>query len=372
MASQSDYRVTARLNGIEVTVVRLQLEEGLSRLYQATLDVYEERPIHDPISFDRLLDSEAVISLWQGDTLQRHIHGNIHRLNAGKIGKRRRHYQVGITADFQRLTLTSDCRIFQRQDVREIIASLLRENGLVHHQFDLIHPREMREYCVQYNESDFDFIHRLAAEEGIFYWFEHHKSHHVLHFGDAIERAEELEAPLRYAERNADKTEACIWQFNYQEQLVTAGTTQRDYTFHNPRYMLEHQHTGLHLEHQRKAYRSYRYNGRYKRDEQGKPFTRHLQEKAQNSQRLATLSNDYLTLKEGRSFRLEDHPDEQHNRLWISIENRLEMRQPQAAEEDAIGEVMSGGAPAQAPVSLTEITTVCIPYSQPWRPPAGG
>ena len=42
-----------------------------------------------------------------------------------------------------------------------------------------------RDYCVQYRESDLDFISRLLEEEGIFYFFEHTKDKHTMVFADA-------------------------------------------------------------------------------------------------------------------------------------------------------------------------------------------
>ena len=370
MATQSDYRVTARLNGIEVAVVRLRLHEALSQPFELHLDVYEERPLLKTIGFDKLMDAEAQITLWDGLVPKRQLHGLIAQLEAGKLGKRRRHYHVTVVPDLHRLQLTGDCRIFQQQDVRAILATLLDDNGVIDYRFDLIEPRRKREYCVQYNETDFDFFQRLAAEEGIFYWFEHEQNRHVLCLCDAIERTDALNPPLRFAERSADKTEPCVWALNYREQLVTARSVQRDYTFHNPGYNLEHGHSGLNLRNQRRNYEHYRYHGRYKRDEQGKPFTRYFQEQAQRAQRVAELTHDYLQGRAGQYFELSHHPDPTYNQRWVSIENQLEIDQPQAAEEDAMPVLsISAAAPQVTGASRTELTTTCIPWGQAWRPP---
>ena len=138
MAAQSDYRVTARLNGIEVAVVQLRLYEALSQPFELRLDVYEERPLLKAISFDKLLDAEAQITLWDGDTPKRRIHGLIAQLEAGKLGVRRRHYRVLIVPNLHRLRLTGDCRIFQQQDVRAILSTVLEDNGIADYRFDLM------------------------------------------------------------------------------------------------------------------------------------------------------------------------------------------------------------------------------------------
>jgi len=41
-----------------------------------------------------------------------------------------------------------------------------------------------RSLCIQYQESDLDFVHRLLREEGLFYWFEHGSDSHTLVIAD--------------------------------------------------------------------------------------------------------------------------------------------------------------------------------------------
>ena len=41
-----------------------------------------------------------------------------------------------------------------------------------------------REYCVQYRETDFNFVSRLMEEYGIFYFFQHEQGKHTLVLGD--------------------------------------------------------------------------------------------------------------------------------------------------------------------------------------------
>ena len=73
------------------------------------------------------------------------------------------------------LTRNHDCRIFQGQTVPKIIEAILKENGVT----DIIsqvnqppkspNPYEPREYCVQYSETDFDFISRLMEGRNLLF-----------------------------------------------------------------------------------------------------------------------------------------------------------------------------------------------------------
>ena len=301
------------------------LHERLSEPFTAQLAFYDTGFNTQPVTFADLLGKYALVTLWDGDQPVRHINAIVHQLEAGAAGTRRRYFTATLVPRLYNLKLTHDCRIFQQQTVQQIVTQLLNEHGILFHHFALQKRRVERAYCVQYNESVFDFIHRLLAEEGIFYYIEHTPDYHKLCFRDNVEQFDKL-TPRHYQTRSANKTEPCIWSVGYAEQQVTSQTTQRDRTFHNPNYTLEHTHHGLYLDHQGE-FPSYRYNGRYKRDNQGAPFTQYYQQQLQNTQRLATFEHDYLPVKEGQRFELQDHPDDARNQQWVVVANHLHMAQ---------------------------------------------
>ncbi|MEM0924971.1 MAG: type VI secretion system tip protein TssI/VgrG, partial [Planctomycetota bacterium] len=77
--------------------------------------------------------------------------------------------------------------IFQQKTVPEIIESVF--SGLGIHDFEFKGLRSgyvKRDFCVQYRESDFEFVSRLMEEEGIFYYFRHAPDRHSLVMCDDI------------------------------------------------------------------------------------------------------------------------------------------------------------------------------------------
>ena len=85
------------------------------------------------------------------------------------------------------LKLSSDCRIFQDETPKEIINTVLNEHGVDEVAFKLTKCGQLkREYCVQYNETNFDFISRIMEEEGMYYFFDHGPDGHVLVIADDL------------------------------------------------------------------------------------------------------------------------------------------------------------------------------------------
>ncbi|WP_318256340.1 contractile injection system protein, VgrG/Pvc8 family, partial [Rodentibacter caecimuris] len=97
-------------------------------------------------------------------------------------------------------------------------------------------------YCVQYRETDLAFMERLAAEEGWYYYFEHHQDSHRLHFAHQSPTTP-ISATLPYhACSGGDRPFAGLWQWRYKCRVTPNRQTLRDYTFLHPHYNLEHQH----------------------------------------------------------------------------------------------------------------------------------
>ena len=83
-------------------------------------------------------------------------------------------YQVGQQGRYHRylivvrpwtwlLTRTSDCKIFQDKTVRQIIEAVLADHPYADFEFQLAGQYTPWGYCVQYRESDFNFLARLIS-----------------------------------------------------------------------------------------------------------------------------------------------------------------------------------------------------------------
>lgn len=143
----------------------------------------------DNFSFDDLAGSEAVVKLETGDPdagEYRYFHGVISQVaHAGFNLQGLSRYELTLVPWIWFLTQTTDCRIFQNLSVPEILEQLFSEaNG--NYRLELNGTYPARDFCVQYGETDFDFVHRLMEYEGIYYFWVHEEGGHRMVVCDAM------------------------------------------------------------------------------------------------------------------------------------------------------------------------------------------
>lgn len=124
----------------------------------------------------------------------RYIHGmvkqisekNITTYNASNTVVRK--YHLIVVPSLALLTLSSHCRVFQKkgQTVSGIVRAILK-NYAININTQFITSDVNHSYCMQYNESDFDFIQRILADAGFFYYFKHTKDRHELILADSTQ-----------------------------------------------------------------------------------------------------------------------------------------------------------------------------------------
>ncbi|OJW52696.1 MAG: hypothetical protein BGO67_09550 [Alphaproteobacteria bacterium 41-28] len=161
--------------------------ERLSDLFEYTLIMTTQ---NRDVVFDSLMNQSTTVSLSVG-SLIRTYNGIIGRfeqedtpfkpLNITSV------YKATLYPKLWLLTFSGQCRIFQNKSALDIIESVLVENQIPYSNQVITSGRQLREYCVQYNETDFNFISRLMEEEGIYYFFQQTPVNHTLVLADSVE-----------------------------------------------------------------------------------------------------------------------------------------------------------------------------------------
>src|SRR5215831_3369588 len=221
------------LGGRQPRVKQLSGSEGVSSLFNLRLELESE---DRAIDFAALVGKTVNLKLDLGEGAERYFSGVVARFAQGASGATHTTYVAEIVPWLWFLTRRADCRIFQNQTVQDIVNTIFRELGFSDYEWKLSGPYAPWLFCVQYRESDFAFVSRLLEQEGIFYYFRHEASRHVLVMGDASARAPSVPggADLRYLPSGDGLGGADITQWDVTQELQPGAVALNDYNFMDP------------------------------------------------------------------------------------------------------------------------------------------
>ncbi|UDQ75105.1 type VI secretion system tip protein VgrG [Pectobacterium brasiliense] len=338
MANSTGLQFTVKVGALEAgtfAVVDFRLDEGLNRPFSLSLSLASSLP---DVDFGAVLDQPCELMIWYEGELKRRVSGIISGFTQGDTGFRRTRYQIEVRPALWRLGLRTNARIFQAQKPEAIIGALLEEAGITDYAFALRNEHAVREYCVQYRESDLAFITRLAAEEGMYFFHEYEEGKHRVVFADdagALTKGPELFFNL--ATQGLSEGEY-VRRFHYAERVSTAEVELKDYSFKTPAYGLSHKKMSGELAHQRESYQHYDYPGRYKQDPSGKAFSGYRLDALRSGAVTSEGESNCAGLMPGNTFTLTEHPNATLNAVWQTVSVTHVGQQPQALEEESGGE----------------------------------
>jgi type VI secretion system secreted protein VgrG len=220
---------------------RLQAREELGRLPEYRVELLR-LSISAPIDADKLLGKQADVLIEMPDSKQRYINGWVTRFERGGSVGRFDVYRVELRPWLWYLTLGADCRIFQDLNALEIIEKVFADYTGAQVEKKLSGSFRKRAYCVQYRESDFDFVSRLMEEEGIYYFFKQEKGRHTLVLCNSASGHSALGDPeLAWSAAIKDDSvrESVVTQWQRSQTLTSLKYTHLDHAFDVPKITMD-------------------------------------------------------------------------------------------------------------------------------------
>ncbi|MBO3275758.1 type VI secretion system Vgr family protein [Pseudomonas schmalbachii] len=320
-ANQAQFQLLIDGTASTLQVLGFQGEEALDSCYRFEIELVSERPV-DPAG---LLSKPAFLAF---DDRQHGVHGLIREAVQGAWDGRFCRLRAILEPHFANLALRRNQRIFQHKDARQIIATILGEHGISSFAFRLLNPPPVRDYCVQYDESDLHFVSRLCEEEGLHYHFEHNPGDHTLVFGDGPPAWATIGSVEYLQDSGLVADHPVIKQFDSGVALRTSRVTRRDYDFEHPSLLLE----GSARDDGRPDLEDYDYPGLFRSGARGKQLSR-IALQRQRSDSLQASGGGDRPLASGHLITLTDHPLPACNALWLVTRVSHWGRQPQVLQE---------------------------------------
>jgi type VI secretion system secreted protein VgrG len=330
--------------------------QAVSALESIEVQLLSDKP---ELKAEDLLGRPAGVVVHLREGGKRHFNGIVTRFGMGRSQGRWYGYQATLRPWLWFLTQTTDCRIFQDKTVPQIVEEVFGDHGAIaNFQFKLFKSYRTRVYCVQYRESDFNFVARLLEEEGIYWYMLHEGETHQLVLVDdlgSLAPAEGTEKLPYYANTGQvppDRDYVSSWSAT--SEVRTGKVVLTSYDFERPATGLAVDQTVARA-HKLDDLEQFDFTGEYTQATEGQHLADCRIEELQCGFARLAGSTNAQGLAVGHLFTLERHPRADQNAEYLCLQSSVSVRV--AAHE-------AGTSAAQD----YQCSFAAVPSSHPFRP----
>lgn len=312
--------VSSPVANTELHLDQLTAREELGRPFEIELELFSTAR---EIKLEQMLGQDITVEVQFGETLTRRFHGYVSQFSQTPKSERGyAWYRAVLRPWLWFLTRTADCVIFQEKSVPTIFREVFDDHGFTDRRESLTATYNPRTYCVQYCESDFNFVSRLLEEEGIYYFFEHAAGKHTLVLCDSSSAHSDIEGGATVPYRPADDQRGLerdhISHVRVQQHLQPTSYALKDFDFEKPRTDLEARgRNALERSHARADYEIFDWPGRYLTTADGEAYARRRIEAHQAEYETISAVGNAPGLAAGYTFTLSEYPRSDQNRQYL-------------------------------------------------------
>ena len=294
--------------------------ESISRLFAYDLEVLSE---DSSISFNDIIGQRVTIDILLTDGSKRYINGFVNRFSQSGIGQRFAYYQLQVVPWLWFLSRTANCRIFQNKTIPDIIKQVFQDRGMNDFRDALQGNFDQLEYCVQYRETEFNFVSRLMEHAGIFYFFEHEINKHTLVMANSPSVLKpcpvQSKARMDFSGEHL-LSEDVVSAFHLQQEFRSGKYALTDYNFETPGTNLLAQDQTVFNVGGNTNYEIFDYPGDYKNKSAGATVTKIRMEEEETPHLIGAGIGDCRTFATGFFFDLSGNTRSDLNRTYLLTE----------------------------------------------------
>ncbi|MFT3717330.1 type VI secretion system Vgr family protein [Pseudorhodoferax sp.] len=322
----AQFTLTSPLPPEDLLFESMSCAEGLSVLGEMQLALVSARSDLKP---EDLLGKTMGVTVQLREDAKRYFHGYVTRFSIGARSGRYYGYQASVRPWLWFLTRTTDCRIFQDLSVPDIVKKVFEDHAGASFEFKLFRSYRKWVYCVQYRESDYNFVARLLEHEGIYWYLEHGDGQHKLVLVDSksVHDAAPGCAALPYYEDagQAPPDTECVSGWQFGSSVETDHTLLRSYDFERPSALLE-------VKAQKSppykigALEQYDWQGDYVQAADGTQWAEDRLDEQQTRHETAQGSTNAHGIATGHLLALERHPCDNQNAEYLVTRTTVHAR----------------------------------------------
>jgi type VI secretion system secreted protein VgrG len=303
-----------------LVLVRFDANEGLSELFEYRIEALSEQA---DINFDRAMGQACTVTI-DSYRSKRDFSGIL--VEAQWLGVKNDYYSYRLVLRpwLWLLSKTTDCRIWQDKKAPEIIKEVFQDRGFTDVESKLTdegsYPK--LEYCVQYRETDLNFVSRLMEQHGIYYFFRHGGGKHTLVLADSKSSHSPVpgHATTPYIPLAGDdrREEEHIYDWVSERRFRTGKVELNDYNYLKPNAkMLSDSNASE--KYTRAQMEFYDYPGKYKEKSEGDKYAKWQLEAEQALDHRRHANGDAKSLFPGGLTKLQRHPQDSQNIEYLVV-----------------------------------------------------
>ena len=342
------------LPAADLMLSSMAMQEGLSMLGEMQLELMSPKADLKP---EALLGQPVTVTVQRTDDQKRHFNGHVTRFGIGSRRGRFYGYQATVRPWLWILTRTSDCRIFLDKTVREIVELVFADHPSANFKFHLFRTTYHKwPYCVQYRETDYNFVARLLEQEGIYWYFDHRDGKHTLMLVDSkeVNKSTDKHPDLPYFENGSETPDIeYVSNWSFSRQVTTGQVAMTSYDFERPSTRLDvkqkegRQYNGADLE-------MFDFDGDYVTTADGQQWAEDGIDELQTQYEQLSATSNAQGVEAGKLMSLHKHPRDDQNATYLVTRVAIQVR---------ANESESGGGAADFHCSFS-----AIPNAQQFRP----
>jgi type VI secretion system secreted protein VgrG len=307
MAEDRELTITTPLGPDKLFFAELTGTDEISQPFAFQLTMASEDV---DIRVEDLLGKPITVKVGRGAGV-RFISGLVDEARFGEIRERYVRYHATLRPALWFLSKSTDNRIFQNMSVVEIIEAVLADYPDVVFEKRLEGSYPQRDYCVQYGETDLDFVQRLMEHEGIWYFHEYGDGSHTLILTDALAKLNPVpgfeEVAYRHDPKAAMRTGKYLTRWHRLASVRPATHTHTDYDFEKPAADLMAKSESP-LGHPQDSGEQYHYPGNYTELSRGDDLAALRRQEHQSPWQRIEAQGTAQGLSTGCTFKLTEFP----------------------------------------------------------------
>ena len=280
--------------------------EEMSRLFRFDLDLLSPEDTIDP---KQIVGKQVSFRINRADGSPRWFSGWVSRLTWIGRDERLTRWRAEVVPSLWFLTRTSDCKAWaEKKKIPEIIEEVLGDHSRVTFEKSLQGSYTAWEYCVQYRETDFNFVSRLLEQEGIAYHFTHAQGKLTVVLADSPSAYTDCgDAKVEFVDDFADPSkpgQLFSWQRDWS--FKTGKFAQRDYNYETSTTDLLAKQNGKAEYEGASDLEIFDYPGEYEKKADGDADTKLRIEEEEAAASVAQGSSSCRTFSPGFTFKAPD------------------------------------------------------------------